>query len=159
MGNDKRKTINKDGGEVTLASLSANSWRFYDQNNVLLWQFIFAENIDGNATWIAVLVNDGSISFYKLQSVGSNAASTTKIPENQCSTPEPCDPYYACSGNNKCQCPTALSSINCKTGIVSPCDRSKGLTELVNAGDGLNYFALGFVSPSSKTDLDSCEAS
>ncbi|TXG62168.1 hypothetical protein EZV62_013531 [Acer yangbiense] len=159
MGKDERKTINKDGGEVTLASLSANSWRFYDQNNVLLWQFIFTDNSDGNATWIAVLVNDGSISFYQLQSVGSNGASPTKIPKNQCSTPEPCDPYYACSGSNKCQCPTALSSINCKTGIVSPCDRSKGSTELVNAGDGLNYFALGFVSPSSNTDLDSCKAS
>ncbi|KAI9191835.1 hypothetical protein LWI28_014201 [Acer negundo] len=159
MGKEERKTINKDSGEVTMASLRANSWRFYDQNSVLLWQFIFTNNIDENATWIAVLANDGSISFYELQSVGSNGASPTKIPKNQCSTPEPCDPYYACSGGNKCQCPTALSSINCKTGIVSPCDRSKGSTELLNAGDGLNYFALGFVSPSSKTDLDSCKAS
>ncbi|KAH7574123.1 hypothetical protein JRO89_XS03G0255000 [Xanthoceras sorbifolium] len=159
MGKDNRKTINKGGGEVFLSSLSANSWRFYDQNKVLLWQFIFSDNIDVNATWIAVLGNDGFISFYNLQNVASNGASTTKIPKNQCSTPEPCDPYYACSGSNKCQCPSALSSINCKTGIVSTCGDSKGSTELLNAGDGLNYFALGLVPSTSKTDLDGCKSS
>ena len=31
--------------------------------------------------------------------------------------------------------------------------------ELASAGDGLYYFALGFVSPSSKSDLDGCKAS
>ncbi|KAJ4707885.1 Receptor protein kinase [Melia azedarach] len=157
MGRDDRKTINKGGGKVVLASLSANSWRFYDYNKVLLWQFIFSDNTDENATWIAVLANDGFISFYNLQNGGSSSASNTKIPNNACSTPEPCDAYYICSGTNKCQCPSVLSSRNCKTGIVSPCDHSKGSTELVNAGDGLNYFALGFVPSTSKTDLNGCK--
>lgn len=157
MGREERKTINKGGGEVTSASLSANSWRFYDNNKIFLWQFIFSDNTDGNATWIAVLANDGFISFYNLQDKGSTTASNTKIPNGPCSTPEPCDAYYICSGINKCQCPSVLSSQNCKTGIASPCDHSKGSTELVSAGDGLNYFALGFVPPSSKTDLNGCK--
>ncbi|KAB1204626.1 G-type lectin S-receptor-like serine/threonine-protein kinase SD2-5 [Morella rubra] len=149
MGKDNRKTINKDGGVVTVASLNANSWRFYDKNRVLLWQFIFSDNADTNATWIAVLGNDGFISFYNLQNGQSSGASPTKIPSDQCSTPEPCDAYYICFSGNKCQCPSVLNSLqNCNSGIVSPCDPSKGRTELVNAGNGLNYFALGsFLRP------------
>ncbi|GMY29292.1 G-type lectin S-receptor-like serine/threonine-protein kinase SD2-5 isoform X1 [Fagus crenata] len=158
MGKDNRKTINKDGGVVTLASINGNSWRFYDQNKVLLWQFIFADNSDINATWIAVLGNDGFISFYNLQDGQSSGPSPTKIPNNQCSIPEPCGAYYICSSDNKCQCPAVLSP-NCNTGIVSPCDQSNSRTELVNVGDGLNYFALGFLTPSSKTDLNGCKAS
>lgn len=159
MQKENRKTINKDGGEVTLASLNANSWRFYDTNKVLLWQFIFSDNTDSNATWIAVLGNDGFISFYNLNG-GSNSASPTKIPSDPCGRPEPCDAYYVCSANNMCQCPSALSTHpNCNTGIVSPCDGLNASTELVNAGEGLNYFALGFVSPSSKTDLEGCKSS
>ncbi|KAK7834571.1 g-type lectin s-receptor-like serine/threonine-protein kinase sd2-5 [Quercus suber] len=48
---------------------------------------------------------------------------------------------------------------SCNTGIVSPCDHSNGRTELLNAGNGLNYFALGFLTPTSITDLNSCKAS
>ncbi|KAJ9167736.1 hypothetical protein P3X46_019339 [Hevea brasiliensis] len=158
MQNDNDKTINKAGGTVTLASLNANSWRFYDSNEVLLWQFKFADEKDANATWIAVVENDGFISFYNLNDGGS--ASQTKIPSDPCSRPEPCDAYFVCSGNNVCQCPSALStSPNCKPGIVSSCDGSKGSTALVSAGNGLNYFALGFVPASSKTSLEGCQSS
>ncbi|KAF2287229.1 hypothetical protein GH714_039394 [Hevea brasiliensis] len=158
MKNDIDKTINKDGGVVTLASLNANSWRFYDSNEVLLWQFLFADANDANATWIAVVGNDGFISFLNLDDGGS--ASPTKIPSDPCSRPEPCGAYYVCSGNNVCQCPSALSSSpNCKTGIVSSCGSSKGSPELVSAGSGLNYVALGFVPPSSKTSLEGCKSS
>jgi hypothetical protein len=160
MRKDIRTTINKDGGAVAVASINANSWRFYDQNKVsLLRQFIISDSSDPTATWIAVLGNDGFISFYNLGGGQTSPASSTKIPSDRCSTPEPCDAYSICS-DNRCQCPSVLTSKpNCNPGIVSPCDSSNGSMELVNAGDGLNYFALGFVSPSSKSDLDGCKAS
>ncbi|KAI4316329.1 hypothetical protein L6164_024318 [Bauhinia variegata] len=157
---ENRKTINKDGDVVSSASLSANSWRFYDQNKAFLLQFIFAQDSDVNATWIAVLGSDSFITFYNLQSGGSNGASTTKIPQDFCSTPEPCDSYNICSGNNRCRCPSVLSSHqNCKPGIVSPCSESELPMELLKADDISNYFALGFIQPSSKTDLNGCKNS
>ncbi|KAM5564485.1 hypothetical protein ABKV19_018859 [Rosa sericea] len=161
LWNESRKIINKDGGAVTSASISANSWKFYDRRKVLLWLFIFSDNADPNATWIAVLGNDGVISFANLQNGGSNGPSPTQIPGgDSCNTPEACAPYFECSSNNYCQCPSGVSSrSNCKTGIVSSCDPSEGSIELVNAGDGLYYIPLGFVSPSSKTDLDGCQKS
>ncbi|KAJ7966186.1 Receptor protein kinase [Quillaja saponaria] len=161
MKNDNRKTINKDGGVVNSASITANSWRFYDKSKKdLLWQFIFTGNTVTNSTWIAVLGSDGFISFNNLQSQGSSVASSTRIPDDPCSTPEPCDAYYICSDDNRCQCPSVLSSHpNCKPGINSPCGSSQGSVELLNAGDELNYFALEFLSPSSRTDISSCKAS
>lgn len=123
-----------------------------------MWQFKFADEKDANATWIAVVGNDGFISFYNLDDRGS--ASQTKIPSDPCSVPEPCDAYYVCSGNKVCQCPSALSTFpNCKPGIVSSCNSSTGSSALVSAGNGLNYFALGFVPPSSKTSLEGCKSS
>lgn len=160
MAKENRKTINKGGGEVTSASINANSWRFYDRSKVLLWQFVFLDSANANTTWAAVLGSDGFITFYNLQNGGSSVASPTKIPSDPCSRPEPCDANYVCFSNNRCQCPSGLSSLeNCKTGIVSSCDHPKGSTELVNAGDGLSYFALGFVPASAKTDLNDCKAS
>ncbi|KAJ6361349.1 hypothetical protein OIU78_001900 [Salix suchowensis] len=151
---ESRMIINKDGGKVAVASLSGNSWRFYDGNKVFLSQFIFSDSIDANGTWIAVLGNDGFISFYNLDDGGSD--SQTKIPSDPCSRPEPCDAHYVCSGNNVCQCPLGLSNRpNCQAEVVSSCD---GSTELVSAGDRLNYFALGFVPPSSRTDLEGCKS-
>ncbi|KAI4353351.1 hypothetical protein L6164_002309 [Bauhinia variegata] len=158
---ESRRIINKVGDVVSSAYLSSNSWRFYDQNKALLWQFIFAQDSDVNATWIAVLGSDGFIIFYNLQSGGSSSgASTTKIPQDFCSTPEPCDSYNICSGDNKCHCPLVLGSHqNCKPGIVSPCNESELPIELVKADDISNYFALGFLQPSLKTDLNGCKAS
>ncbi|KAI5586610.1 hypothetical protein BDE02_06G223900 [Populus trichocarpa] len=154
---ERRMTIDKGGGKPAVASLSGNSWKFYDGNKVFLSQFIFSDSTDANGTWIAVLGNDGFISFYNLDDGGSD--SQTKIPSDPCSRPEPCDAHYVCSGNNVCQCPSGLSNrLNCQTEVVSSCDGSNGSTELVSAGDRLNYFALGFVPPSSITDLEGCKS-
>ncbi|THG13925.1 G-type lectin S-receptor-like serine/threonine-protein kinase SD2-5 [Camellia sinensis] len=159
MSKENQKIINKDGGEVTSASLIANSWRFFDQNRTLLWQFVFSDNIDPNVTWVSVLGDDGFITFSTLQNGSLSNVSPTKIPKDPCSTPEACDPYNVCD-SNKCQCPASIlsSSPNCNPGIVSPCDSSMGPTELLKVGDGLDYFALGYVSPVNKTDLDGCKA-
>ncbi|XP_027083969.1 G-type lectin S-receptor-like serine/threonine-protein kinase SD2-5 [Coffea arabica] len=157
MGKDNRRIINQDGGYVVSATLEANSWRFYGQNRALLWQFLFSDNRDANATWVAVLGSDGLIIFSRLQSDNTISASSVQIPQDQCSRPAACDPYFVCYSGNKCQCPSTLPS--CKLGSVSFCNRSQDSVELVNAGDGLSYFALGFVPPSQKTDLNGCKAS
>ncbi|KAL9330865.1 hypothetical protein ACSQ67_000475 [Phaseolus vulgaris] len=155
----RKKIIYKNGDVVASATINASSWSFYDQTKSLLWQFNFAEESDSNGTWILVLGSDGLITFFNLQSGGATVASPTRIPQDSCSTPEPCDPYYICSGEKKCTCPSVLSSSpNCKPGFVSPCS-SKGTIELLKADDRLNYFALGFVPPSSKTDLIGCKTS
>ncbi|XP_016498149.2 G-type lectin S-receptor-like serine/threonine-protein kinase SD2-5 [Nicotiana tabacum] len=156
MGKDNRRTINQVGGGVTSAILDGNSWKIYDQRKVLLWQFIFSDNKDANATWVAALGNDGYITFSILQD-GSSAASATRIPQDECSRPASCDPYFVCYSGNKCQCPSALPS--CKFRIDSFCNKTKDPVELVDAGDSLGYFALGFVSPTAKTDLNGCKAS
>ncbi|CAA7025419.1 unnamed protein product [Microthlaspi erraticum] len=163
MGNDRGKIINKDG-VVTSSSLLGNSWRFFDQKQVLLWQFVFADNKDDNATWIAVLGNTGVVSFSNLGSGASVADSSTKIPSDQCGTPEPCGSYYVCSGSKVCGCVSGLSRVrsDCKSGIASPCKKTDNNAtlpvQLVNAGDSVDYFALSFASPfSKKTDLDSCK--
>ncbi|KAK7377225.1 hypothetical protein VNO80_02647 [Phaseolus coccineus] len=155
----RKKIIYKNGDVVTSATLNASSWSFYDQTKSLLWQFDFAEESDSNGTWILVLGSDGLITFSNLQSGGAIVASPRRIPQDSCSTPEPCDPYYICSGEKKCTCPSVLSSSpNCKPGFVSPCS-SKDTIELLKADDRLHYFALGFVPPSSKTDLIGCKSS
>ncbi|CAJ1972076.1 unnamed protein product [Sphenostylis stenocarpa] len=155
----RKKIINKNGDVVASATLNASSWSFYDDTKSLLWQFNFSEKSDANATWIVVLGSDGFITFSNLQSGGAVVASLIRIPQDSCSTPEPCDPYNICSGDKKCTCPSVLSSSpNCKPGFVSPCS-SKGSIELLKADDGLNYFALGFIPPSSKTDLIGCKTS
>ncbi|KAI3468022.1 hypothetical protein Pfo_024685 [Paulownia fortunei] len=156
MGSDSRKTINKGGGDVTSAILSANSWKFYGPNKVLLWQFILSEGTNANATWVAVLGDDGFITFSMLQGA-STYPSSTRIPGDQCSRPAACDPYSLCYTGNKCQCPSALPF--CKSVTFPSCNHSTGSVELVSGGDGLSYFALGFVQPFSKTTLDGCKAS
>ncbi|KAG6417062.1 hypothetical protein SASPL_119212 [Salvia splendens] len=157
MGRDSRITINKGHSAVTSAVLRANSWKFYDSSRVLLWQFIFSESTSENATWIAVVGSDGSITFSMLQA-GSSSPSSTRIPQDQCSRPAACDPYAVCNTGNTCQCPSSIAS--CKS-IASPrCDNSTALVELVSGGDDLSYFALPFVQPFSKTaTLDGCKAS
>lgn len=157
MGGDTRKIINTNGGRVASASLDANSWNFYDQNRTLLWQFVFSTNTDSNTTWIAVLGNDGTISFTNLQ---SGEVSSTIIPDNPCGTPEPCDPYLICYSNKMCRClPTLSSHPNCGSGINSPCNRSAGPVDLISAGDSISYFAISYISPSLKADLNGCKTS
>ncbi|KAJ0251879.1 G-type lectin S-receptor-like serine/threonine-protein kinase SD2-5 [Hirschfeldia incana] len=165
MGNDRGRIIEKDG-VVTSSSLLGNSWRFFDEKRSLLWQFVYSDNKDDNATWIAVLGNSGVITFSNLGSGVSAADSSTKIPSDQCSTPEPCGSYFTCSGSKVCGCVSGLSRVrsDCKSGIgTSLCDNKKdnnasSPVQLVNAGDGVDYFALGFAKPFSKnTNLDGCK--
>ncbi|XP_019179061.1 PREDICTED: G-type lectin S-receptor-like serine/threonine-protein kinase SD2-5 [Ipomoea nil] len=153
MGNDNRKTINKVGGSVVSAILDANSWKFYDKSKALIWQFIFSGNTDANSTWVAVLGEDGFLSFSVLGSAGT---STTKIPQDECGRPAACDPYFVCYKGIQCQCPSSLPS--CKPGTASLCNKPESV-ELVEAGDSLGYSALRFTSPSSTTDLNSCKTS
>ncbi|XP_031376475.1 G-type lectin S-receptor-like serine/threonine-protein kinase SD2-5 isoform X2 [Punica granatum] len=165
MGKDTRKIVNKGGGQISSAKLEANSWSFYDKNKNLLWKFVFSQNTDPNATWIAVLGQDGTVSFTNLPSTGSGSVVTspTKIPSNSCSTPKPCDPYLVCHDtNNRCSCLPALQSYtNCSSGFVSPPCSPKGLTtRLVSAGDGISYFALSFILPNiDNANLESCKSS
>ncbi|CAI9759575.1 unnamed protein product [Fraxinus pennsylvanica] len=156
MGKDNRRTINKDGDGIVSATLTANSWRFFDKNKVLLWQFIFSQDTRANATWVVVLGDDGFITFTLLQG-GSSGASSVRIPQDQCSRPAACDPYFVCYTGNKCQCPPSLPS--CKLGTFPSCNNSKDPGDLVNAGDGLSYSAIGYVQPFSKTDLNGCRDS
>ncbi|KAI3442158.1 Receptor-like serine/threonine-protein kinase [Psidium guajava] len=157
MGDDTRKIVNEDGGQVASASLDANSWNFYDQSRTLLWQFRISTNTDPNATWITVLGNDGIISFTNLQ---SGDPSPTRIPDDPCGTPEPCDPYLICSSNKICRCLSTLSThANCGSGINSPCDPSASPVDLISAGDSISYFALAYVSPSLQADLSGCKSS
>ncbi|KAL1557262.1 G-type lectin S-receptor-like serine/threonine-protein kinase SD2-5 [Salvia divinorum] len=157
MGRDSRITINKWHSVVTSAVLSANSWKFYDSSRVLLLQFIFSESSNENATWIAMIGSDGSITFSMLQA-GSSSPSSTRIPQDQCGRPAACDPYAVCNTGNTCQCPSSIAS--CKSMASTHCDNSTGPVELVSGGDDLSYFALPFVQPFSKTaTLDDCKAS
>ncbi|RHN70638.1 putative protein kinase RLK-Pelle-SD-2b family [Medicago truncatula] len=158
MQEDNRKTIDKDGHVVVSANLSDNSWRFYDDKKSLLWQFIFSDDVGVNATWIAVLGRDGVITFSNLNSGGSNGDSSTRIPQDPCGTPEPCDPYSICTNNRRCSCPSIIP--NCKPGFFSPCDdKSENSIQFLKGDDGLGYFALDFLQPFSKTDLAGCQTS
>ncbi|XP_057523402.1 G-type lectin S-receptor-like serine/threonine-protein kinase SD2-5 [Amaranthus tricolor] len=149
---DSRKILNKNG-VISLARIESNSWKFYDENKVLLWQFLLPSNANG--TYIAVLGNDGFLVFY---SIGvSKIASQVRIPEDPCGTPEPCEAYSECSSSNRCQCPPGLSSTSCKPGIFDLCGNQSESPPLVNPGDGLSYFALEFAQPFKKTDLDDCK--
>ncbi|KAL5729620.1 non-specific serine/threonine protein kinase [Ranunculus cassubicifolius] len=161
MGKDNRRTVNRVGGNVSSASLGSNSWRLFDQKQVLLWQFIFAENSDVmNTTWAAVLGSNGIISFYDLQDRKSNGAERIRIPQDSCSTPESCDSYNICYNDNRCRCPSVLSShSNCKPENLSHCTSNKtsNSVDLVSLGERFDYFALEFVPPFSKSDLTGCK--
>ncbi|KAG9455767.1 hypothetical protein H6P81_000275 [Aristolochia fimbriata] len=156
MQKDNRRITNKFGGEAYSITLVSNTLRAYDKGLNLLWQFIFTDTSDPNVTWAAVLGSDGIFSFFNLQNGGSVAPESTRIPQDSCRTPEPCDPYYICHSDNRCQCPAVLSSSNCKPNIGSPCSREEEV-ELISVGDGLEYFATGFVSPVAKSDLPGCK--
>lgn len=158
MADDSRKSNDNVSGKIHSLSLVSNSWNFYGANGSLLWQFVFSDNKDPNAFWAAVLGSDGIISFYNFQKGKSVAAEATKIPQSSCSTPEPCDPYYVCYFENWCQCPSLLTSrFNCKPQALPTCNTSKSSVELLYVGEKLDYFALGFSTPSLKSNLSSCK--
>ncbi|PWA81972.1 bulb-type lectin domain-containing protein [Artemisia annua] len=154
MGRDKRRIIHKGGGDTNSATIEGNSWQFYDESKVFLWQFVFADESDANDTWVAVLDDDGFIKFYNLK---AESTGKIQIPEDSCRRPQACSSYFVCENGNTCLCPSGLAQVNCKPKIKSLCNKSKELSSLVSAGDNLSYFALGFVSPDSKTDLDGCK--
>ncbi|KAI3821683.1 hypothetical protein L1987_09252 [Smallanthus sonchifolius] len=155
MGKDKRRIINKEGGNLNSATIEANSWRFFDQSKVFLEQFKFADGADSNTTWAAVLDDDGFIRFYNIP---GKITGNFEIPGDSCSTPQSCSPYLVCHSGNTCQCPSGLNEINCKPSPVS-CGTSKDQNTLINAGESLSYSALGFVAPSSRTSLEGCKSS
>ncbi|XP_076925416.1 G-type lectin S-receptor-like serine/threonine-protein kinase SD2-5 [Bidens hawaiensis] len=155
MGKDKRRIINKDGGNLESAAIENNSWKFYDQAKVMLGQFVFTDGSNANTTWAAVLEEDGFVRFYNLP---GKIAGNTNIPGDSCGTPQSCSPYLVCHDGNTCQCPSGLNAISCKPSPVS-CRSSKDQKSLVNAGEGLSYSALGFMQPSSKTSLAGCKSS
>ncbi|KMT18927.1 hypothetical protein BVRB_2g030270 [Beta vulgaris subsp. vulgaris] len=160
---DPRKTINKNGGVISLAKIESNSWKFYDDSKVMLCQYVFTRDSNAmNSTWIAVLESDGTLAFNSIGSGTSKVDPQMRIPSDPCGAPEPCDAYTSCSpssSNNRCQCPAGLASRACRSGITAPCGEGNDSVQLVNPGDELSYFALPFAQPSVKTDLDGCKAS
>uniref|UniRef100_A0A2N9GUQ4 Receptor-like serine/threonine-protein kinase n=1 Tax=Fagus sylvatica TaxID=28930 RepID=A0A2N9GUQ4_FAGSY len=158
IANDSRKTSNNVSGKVQSASLMSNSWNFYDQRGALLWQFTFSNRFEPNSRWAAVLDSHGSISFYNLQMGKSVIPEAIRIPQSSCSIPEPCNPYYVCYLGNQCQCPSVLNfQFNCKPQIISACNSSESSVELLYVGEKLDYFALGFVTPFWKSDINACK--
>jgi len=158
IANDSRISSNNVSGKVYSASLMSNSWIFYDQRGALLWQFTFSNHFEPNAMWAAVLGSDGSISFYNFQMGKSVTPEANRIPQSSCSIPEPCNPYYVCYLSNQCQCPSVLSlQLNCKPQIISTCNSSKGSGDLLYVGEKLDYFALEFVTPFLKSDINACK--
>ncbi|XP_021738544.1 G-type lectin S-receptor-like serine/threonine-protein kinase SD2-5 [Chenopodium quinoa] len=159
MRKDTRKIIDKDGGVISSARIESNSWKFFDKNKALLWQFVLSSNPTAmNSTWVAVLRSDGILALYTLGNGPLKVNSAVKIPNDPCGTPEPCDVYLACS-SSRCRCPSGLVSRSCNAGISAPCGNPDERYDLVNAGDDLSYFALWFTEPSMKTNFDGCQAS
>jgi hypothetical protein len=156
---DSRKSNNSVTGSVHSVSLVPNSWNFYDKNGLLLWQFVFSDNTGNNTLWAAILGPGGSISFNNLQKGNASTPEATKIPHDSCSVPEPCDPYQVCYFGNWCQCPSLLSSefADCKPQTVSTCNSSQRSAKLLFVGEKLTYFALGFVQPLLKSNLNACQ--
>lgn len=161
MSSDSRKRVSQTNVKVVSASIIENSWEFYDGNNSLVWQFNISEPNDYsnmNTTWAAVLNADGSISFYNFERGSQARPELTKIPKTPCSIPKSCDPYNVCSFDNHCQCPSVLSSLsNCTPRLNSPCKNTKSVIELLYIGERLDYFALEFVKPVLKAELDDCK--
>ncbi|KAG2729305.1 hypothetical protein I3760_01G243700 [Carya illinoinensis] len=151
--NDSQKSNNNVTGSVHSVSLVSNSWNFYNQEGLLLWQFVFSDYNDTSAFWAAILGAAGSISFYNLQKGKHVGPEATKIPENSCGVPEHCDPYYVCYFDNWCQCPVG----DCKPQTVSTCNSSKSSAKLLYIGEKLTYFAFGFVKPLLKSNLNACK--
>ncbi|KAJ9190031.1 hypothetical protein P3X46_001268 [Hevea brasiliensis] len=158
LANESRKTNNRVNGKVHSASLVSNSWNFYDQNRVLLWRFIFSDNSDPHAMWALTLGSNGAIGFYNFEKGKSVNHEATKIPQDSCSIPEPCERYYVCYFDNRCQCPSQLNThFGCKPPEASTCNGSKISAELFYVGEKLDYFAFGFVTPFLKSNLNACK--
>ncbi|GLT44802.1 hypothetical protein SLA2020_186790 [Shorea laevis] len=154
LADESRKTNRTVNGKVHSASLVSNSWNFYDQNKVLLGQFIFSQNSNANATWAAFLGGNGDIEFSNL--LNGNSPEAIKIPQDPCSIPEHCDSLFdVCFSDDFCKCaPPVLSTYDCKPPIVSNCST---LNSLFYVGEKLDYFALRFETPNMNSNLDACK--
>ncbi|CAI0544364.1 unnamed protein product [Linum tenue] len=162
LRNDSRRSNRTVAGQVHSASLVGNSWNFYDNKKLLLWQMKFSNNSDPNARWAVILASNGGIAFYNLEAGRSVLPETTKIPQSSCSVPEPCDRYSVCFFEGWCECPASLNSqFGCRPPIPSPCNgSSRGAAEkvdLIHIGEKLEYFALGFSVPMlTRSNLSVC---
>ncbi|XP_056167526.1 G-type lectin S-receptor-like serine/threonine-protein kinase SD2-5 isoform X2 [Syzygium oleosum] len=157
MKGDSRRTnvTNSTNGSVHSAVLVSNSWNFYDQNKTLLWRFVFSDNSHPNALWAAILGPNGMITFVNLQKGKSATAEATRIPQNLCSVPEYCKPYEICYFGSWCQCPPALNG-SCRPQPLSSCSSSYSSIDFAYIGEKLDYFALGFITPSLKSTVNAC---
>ncbi|KAK7271178.1 hypothetical protein RJT34_26857 [Clitoria ternatea] len=156
LAGEAQKNSKNVTGNVHSASLVSNSFNFYDKNGALLWKNVFSDHSDPKSFWAAILDPNGAISFYDLNRGKSPNPEAVKIPEDPCGIPEPCDPYYVCFFENWCECPALLKSrFNCKPPNISTC--SKSSTELMYVGEELDYFALKYVAPVSKSNLSACK--
>ncbi|MQM09845.1 hypothetical protein Taro_042730 [Colocasia esculenta] len=150
----ENRIIKNFSGDISDAVLVSGSWNTYDRDKVLLWQFIAVDAPRTNGTWAAVLGSDGVLAFYNLDSGGG--PQQTRIPQDLCDTPEPCDPYFICSGGPRCQCPAALSSVpNCNPDISSSCGGAS--FDFKKVDEGVGYFATGFLKPAAtRSSLMGC---
>ncbi|KAK3427695.1 hypothetical protein EUGRSUZ_F03871 [Eucalyptus grandis] len=155
-GDSRRSNAsNSTFGNLYSVVLVSNSWNFYDQNNALLWQFVFSKNSNPNALWAAILGPNGMITFVNLQRGKSRTAEATRIPENSCSVLEYCKPYEICYFESWCQCPPALNG-NCGSQHLSSCSLSDSSVDFAYIGEKLDYFALGFDTPSQTSTVNAC---
>ncbi|XP_020228969.1 G-type lectin S-receptor-like serine/threonine-protein kinase SD2-5 [Cajanus cajan] len=151
----RNRSSKNNTAKVHSLSLVNNSWCFYDMNGGLLWKTVFSEHSDSKSLWSATLDPNGAISFYDLNKGRSHNPEAVKVPQDPCGIPEPCDPYYVCFFENWCVCPGPLKPFNCKPPNITTC--SKSSTELVFVGEELDYFALKYTAPVSKSNLNSCK--
>ncbi|KAL9238594.1 hypothetical protein vseg_012993 [Gypsophila vaccaria] len=159
MSNDSRKYVRKPGRTVSFATLTGNSWDFYDQSRELVWQFNVSEQSDSKALWAVVLGSTGVIEFFNLLKGGSRSPESIKIPRGTCSTPSSCDAYKSCFMENLCACPESLDSFaDCKPRSSNNCRVSESLLQMWDVGTWLDYSALGFTKPRLKSSLSGCKA-
>ncbi|XP_028767308.1 G-type lectin S-receptor-like serine/threonine-protein kinase SD2-5 [Neltuma alba] len=144
------------GAHFHSASLVSNSWNVYDRSGALKWQSVFSDKSDPKAMWAAILDPNGAISFYDLNKGKSATPEATRIPQDPCGIAEPCDRYYVCFFENWCECPALLKSrFNCKPPNATSCSRTQ--EDLLYVGEKLDYFALKYVQPVSKSSLSACQ--
>ncbi|KAM3347056.1 hypothetical protein ACQJBY_021183 [Aegilops geniculata] len=155
---DTRLIVYMDG-DIYSSNLSSTSWDFYDKSGSLLSQRVIAQQDDANDTLTAVLGEDGSLSFYILQTTydTNTTALPTTIPRDSCDMPAQCSPYSVCISGTGCQCLSALSTFsNCNPGLISPCN-SKEDFQLAQVDSGVGYIGTRFTPPLARTNITGCK--
>ncbi|XVF74740.1 hypothetical protein PTKIN_Ptkin13bG0136000 [Pterospermum kingtungense] len=113
------KTSKNFTGKFHSARLVSDSWSFYDQNKVLLWQFNFSQNSDVNVTWAAKLGSDGEIVFYNLHLGSRLIAEAIKIPQNPYNVPQSCPSFMVSRNESGLQNQTKEASKNEARHVIS----------------------------------------